>query len=106
MTNPKTGWMTREWVVEIITSNHASSSTSVFSSQRLTLVSEAYPLSFALSGTVLAGQAATVIAHDVSFPPLGTVGATQAATLGPQQFLVGGPTAGTQVTGLFALRGR
>ncbi|MGH8980843.1 MAG: hypothetical protein ACRDWE_07480, partial [Acidimicrobiales bacterium] len=55
-------------------------------------------------GTIMAFG--TVIAHDMSFPDQGTVGATQAATLGPQEFLVTGIPLGTQVTAQFQIRGR
>lgn len=104
MTNPKTGWITREWEVETIVSGiSAAGATKVFSSARHPYVSEAILLN--VNGTVPSGGA-TVIAHDLSFPAQGTVGATQAATLGPQQFLVQGYPVGTQLTAQFAIRGR
>jgi hypothetical protein len=105
MTNPKTGWMTREWEVEIITSNiHAAGGLGLYSSAKHPTVSEAYPLAWSGQGTVPVNP--SVIAHDVSFPNVGTVGATQVATLGPQQFLVSGVPVGTITTGLFLIRGR
>jgi len=115
MTNPKTGWMTREWEIETIVSKayaNASGLTAVglFSSAKHPVVSEAVLLnaqSVGLGGTVttIVGGGGTVIAHDLSFPTLGTVGGTQVATVGPQQFLVAG-LSGTQTTGQFAIRGR
>lgn len=115
MTNPKTGWMTREWAVETIVSKayaNAAGLTAVglFSSAKHPVVSEAVLLnaqSVGLGGTVgvITNGGATVIAHDLSYPTLGTIGATQAATVGPQQFLVAG-LSGTQATGQFAIRGR
>lgn len=114
MTNPKTGWITREWEVETIVVTYANSVTTgvakaAFSSVKHPVVSEAVLLGVQCIGfgtiTTPANGAATVIAHDFSFPTLGTVGATQAATLAPQQFLVAG-LSGTQATGQFAIRGR
>lgn len=106
MTNPKTGWITREWEVETIVSGIAAAgAVKAFSSAKHPVVSEAVLLNVAGQGTIPV-SGATVIAHDFSFPTLGTVGATQAATLGPQQFLVAGIPLGTQVTAQFAVRGR
>jgi len=112
MVNPKTGWITREWEIEIITTNFASGNKAAISSAKHPTVSEAYLIQGAVigGGTVApATGSATVIAHDVSFPPQGTVGATQVATLAPQQFLVAGfagASAATQLSGVFAIRGR
>lgn len=110
MVNPKTGYMTREWVVESLSAVFASGDKVALSSAKHPVVSEAYQLNAftAGGGTVAPAQCGTVIAHDVSFPTLGTVGATQAATLGPQQFIVAGFVAGaaTQLNGLFLIRGR
>jgi hypothetical protein len=115
MTNPRTGRINQEWEVESITSkayalNATSGASGVFASQHKTVVSEAYLLGgYGVDhGTVAAvpgTQIATVVAHDVSFPNAGTIGATQVATLGPQQFWVGG-LPGTITTGLFLIRGR
>ncbi len=106
MTNPKTGWITREWQVESIVSGlSAAGATKLFSSAKHPVVSEAVLLNVSGQGTIPV-SGATVIAHDASWPPLGTVGATQAATLGPQQFLVQGIPLGTLVTAQFAIRGR
>jgi hypothetical protein len=106
VTNPKTGFITREWEVEAIVSNiHAAGGVALFSSARHPVVSEAYPLQVAAGGTIAGQTTGTVVAHDNSFPSQGTVGATQAATIGPQSFLMWGAP-GTVTTGLFLIRGR
>jgi len=111
MVNPKTGFITREWEVEIITTNFASGNKAAVSSAKHPFVSEAYLLQGQQigGGTVAALASATVIAHDMSQPALGTVGATQAATLGPQQFLVGfgvSTSPATQITAAWLIRGK
>ena len=111
MTNPRTGVITREWEVEIITTIFASGNKAVVSSKQHPYVSEAYLLQGYQTGggTVAAMAAATVISHDVSFPVQGTLGATQVATLGPQQFLVGFGVAtspATQLSAAWLIRGK
>lgn len=110
MTNPKTGWVNREWLVESISTIHASSGAVIVSSARHPYISEAVFLGGYVVGggtqAALAPGSATVIAHDRAWPDQGTVSATVAATLGPQQFLVAGLSLGTQLNAQYLVRGR
>lgn len=111
MTQPDTGVINRQWVVETYTNVVAASAGAVLSSRKLTVVSEAYPISMA--GTVAGPYAAgTIVAHGGSTPAgTGSIQATIAATLGPQQFTaqvtLGGTllTAGTVLSATFLERG-
>ena len=111
MTNPKTGWITREWEIETITSPaFAAGVKTVMSSKKHPVVGEAIFLGGVAygGGTTAAFYGGTVVGHNRAFPDEGTVSATQAATLGPQQFIHAGWSGGqaTQIVGQYAIRGR
>lgn len=88
MSQPRTGQINREWVVETFPGVVYTAGGLIVSSQKLAEVDEAYFLSGISSGTVIP-VGATVVAHGVRNPDQGTIGATIAATLAPQQFVVG-----------------
>ncbi len=111
MSLPDVGMVNSEWTVETYSNViFAAGGAALFSSQRKTVVSEAVFIGGQAGGVPVAS--ATVIAHGRSIPDQGSVGATVAATLGPQQFLVdlyassGTVVAGTVVTSAtFFVRG-
>ncbi|MBF6555569.1 MAG: hypothetical protein IVW52_05255 [Acidimicrobiales bacterium] len=86
MSQPRTGEINREWVIESVPVIAIKGGQAVVSSAKLPVVSEAY---FVAAGGTVQVLSASIIAHDRSVPDQGTIGGTQAATLAPQQFLVG-----------------
>ncbi len=110
MSQPRTGQINREWVIETFPGVVYAVGGALVSSQKLAEVDEAYFLP-GPAGTVIP-TGATIVAHGVSTPNQGSVGATIAATLGPQQFIAGlyeasgELTAGTLPSLTFLLRGR
>ena len=110
-TSPKLGVINREWVVEVFASTPFAAGKATFNSVRKTVVSEAYFLNGIVAGTAIGY--ASVLAHDRSIPDQGTIGATLAATLAPQQFQAafmgvnGGTVGGSIITqAVFLIRGR
>jgi hypothetical protein len=112
MTLPDVGEVNSEWVVETYSNViFAAGGATLFSSSHRTVVSEAVFISGQAGGVPI--TSATVIAHGRSVPDQGSVAATVAATLAPQQFLAdlyassGTVVAGTVVTSAtFLVRGR
>jgi hypothetical protein len=88
VTQPRTGQINREWVIETFPGVVYTAGGVVISSQKLAEVDEAYFLSGIAAGSVIP-TGATIISHGARVPDQGSVSATVAATLGPQQFLVG-----------------
>ena len=88
MSQPRTGQINREWVIETFPGVVYAAGGVAISSQKLAEVDEAYFLSGISSGTVIP-TGATIVAHSVRTPDQGTIGATIAGTLAPQQFLAG-----------------
>jgi hypothetical protein len=112
MTQPNTGVINDRWVVETYKGViHANGAVAVFKSTKLSVVSEAYLLAGAQAGGGSVIASASIISHGISVPDQGSIGATQAATLAPQQFMAGfydtfgTIAAGTQVTAVFLERG-
>lgn len=120
MAQPRTGEINREWYVETIKNTVYAAGGSTFSSAKFPYVEEAYFLR--AQGTILANQPnwASVIAHNVSLPDQGSIGATVAATLGSSSwkaglYLLGGTVAnpaaaeigaGTIINSTWLVRGR
>src|SRR5487761_2036015 len=114
MTQPRTGEINREWEVESFSNVAIAGGQAVLSSAKHPVVSEAV---FLGAGGTIQVVSATVIAHDRSIPDQGSIGATIAATLKPQQFIAGfygqggsliGTLAGTAIatiTAVFQIRG-
>ena len=97
MTQPDTGLINQHWEVEVFANVAPQGSVAVLSSKKFQVVSEAYFLSAVSTVAAVNVSSATVLAHGVGVPDQGTIGATLAATLKPQQFTAGFFNAGSAI---------